>query len=108
MRAWVVIVALLGVLGGGQASAAGRESTWILWIQAVGPVPNWEVFNAYDTSELCRASLARRAKTLARTDYKLDLVANHNRATITDRTGDTTLYTLLCLPDSVDPRAPNR
>lgn len=108
MRAWMVIVALFGVLGWQPSVAAERGPIWILWIHAAGPVPSWEVFNAYDTSERCQASLAQRAKALARTAYKLDLEANSNRATITDLGGDTRIYTLLCLPDTVDPRRPQR
>ena len=94
------VMATLSVLA--WATTAGAECAWVLWADHITPRDEHSIIAAYGTETLCKSSLPRVAADMAEA-RGLKVVVNAQSHVIM---GEGSLFSLRCLPDTVDPRGP--
>ena len=97
--------------------AAAADCAWVLWMEerlaATPPASSWRVLQGATTYDSCQAALYARVRDddtdrVTRGDRMLTEVAGGVVAKLrgADGTGASQVLRYLCLPDTVDPRAP--
>jgi hypothetical protein len=95
-------------------ASASAECAWVLWERAehrvsTGLVGEWKPKDAYEAKRNCDSALTKTTKFLvsygAENKYKVVIIAG--RVSHFEEDGQlVAVYTVKCLPDTVDPRGP--
>jgi hypothetical protein len=86
------------------ATSASAECAWVLWIDSdrTGHV----LFSAYDSLKACDSALESHGSGLRQTEGETKRkIGDHSMAYTTK---DGAIIVFRCLPDTVDPRGPQR
>jgi len=129
MKSIAGIICLILALGTA-AHAEQKACAWVLWSENNHRRFIWtrvelKIIEAFQTLNECQHALIlhgldrvnSNADTLdekgeiiegSGINYRVKISDGHSRAIITDKAGGNLLATLLCLPDTIDPRSPKR
>jgi hypothetical protein len=87
------------------ATSAAADCAWVLWtaLASSGGGTSWDIIQAVDSRPTCETFVAHKLQSLAKTgaDVTAGLVT-------LKEDGKTSVLRFLCLPDTIDPRAPRR
>lgn len=87
------------------ATSADAECAWVLWtaLASSGGATSWDIIQAVDSRPTCETFVAHKLQSLAKTEA--DVTAG---LVTLKEDGKTSVLRFLCLPDTIDPRAPRR
>jgi hypothetical protein len=87
------------------ASTAAAECTWVLWSSLAssgGGGTGWDIIQAVESRPTCETFVAQKLQSLAKTGADV----SGGLVTLKNDDGKTSVLRFLCLPDTIDPRAP--
>jgi hypothetical protein len=87
------------------ATSAAADCAWVLWtaLASSGGGTSWDIIQAVDSRPTCETFVAHKLQSLAKT--RADVTAG---LVTLKEDGKTSVLRFLCLPDTIDPRAPKR